>query len=96
MKYGSMRDYLRAVEQRSLLQNIDGADWNLEIGSITEVVAFSQSPRALVFDRVKDHAAGFRVATNLYGSLRLQALALGLPDDLSGVDIVARWRERAR
>jgi 4-hydroxy-3-polyprenylbenzoate decarboxylase len=93
--FESLRDYLTAVEQRGLLQQIDGADWNLEIGSITEVVAFSQNPRVLMFDRIKDHAPGFRVATNLYGSLRLQALALGLPDDLSGVDIVARWRERS-
>jgi UbiD family decarboxylase len=94
--FESLRDYLQAVEQRGLLQTIEGADWNLEIGSITEIVAFSPQLRALLFDRIKGHTPGFRVATNLYGSQRLQALALGLPDDLSGIDLVARWRERSK
>jgi UbiD family decarboxylase len=93
--FPSMRDYLQAVERKGLLQTIDGADWHLEIGAITEIVAFSARPRVLLFDHVKDHAPGFRVVTNLYGSSRLQALALGLPDDLSGVALVKRWRERS-
>jgi UbiD family decarboxylase len=94
--FASLRDYLQAVEQRGLLQTINGADWHLEIGSITEIVAFSPRPRVLMFDRIKDHAPGLRVATNLYGTQELQALALGLPEDLAGVDLVSRWRERSR
>lgn len=96
MTFESLRDYLAAVEGRGLLQEVAGADWNLEIGSITEIVAFSERPRVLMFDRIKDYAPGFRVATNLYGSQRLQALALGLPDDLRGIDLVACWRERSK
>jgi UbiD family decarboxylase len=94
--FESLRDYLKSVEKIGLLQEIAGADWNLEIGSLTEIVSFSGRPRALLFDQIKDYPAGFRVATNLYGSQRLQALALGLPHDLSGVALVDRWRQRSR
>jgi 4-hydroxy-3-polyprenylbenzoate decarboxylase len=93
--FASLRDYLQAAEQKNLVQQIEGADWNLEIGSMSEIVAFSQRPRVLVFDKIKGFTAGWRVATNLYGSVRLQALALGLPDDLPGVELVARWRRHA-
>lgn len=95
-RFPSMRDFLGEIGARGLVQEIRGAEAHLEIGSITEIVAFSQRPRALVFDAIPGYAEGRRVATNLYASQRLQAIALGLPDDLRGVDLVARWRERAR
>ena len=96
MGFKSMRDYLREIEKKGLLQEINGADRNIEIGAITEVVAFSPRPRALLFDNIPGHAPGFRVATNLYSTPRLQAIALGLPDDLPTVELISRWRERSK
>jgi hypothetical protein len=94
--FESMRAYLAEVENKGLLQNINGADWKIEIGAITEVVAFSPAPRVLLFDNIQDYPAGFRVATNLYSAQRLQAIALGLPDNLSTIDLVSRWRARSK
>ena len=62
----SLRDHIDAIESEGLLQHIPNAHWNLEIGAITEQVAFSDHPRALLFDSIIDYEPGFRVATNLH------------------------------
>ena len=47
--FEDLREYINYLEERNLLKKIYGADWNLEIGAITELVAFSkQSSRAFV------------------------------------------------
>ena len=79
-----------------LLQKINGADWKIEIGAITEVVAFSTAPRILLFDSIQGYPPGFRVVTNLYSAQRLQAIALGLPDDVPTVELISRWRTRSK
>ena len=96
MGFESMRAYLAEVDKKGLLQKIDGANWKIEIGAITEVVAFSPTPRVLLFDNIVGYPAGFRVVTNLYSAWQLQAIALGLPDNVSSVDLVARWRARSK
>jgi UbiD family decarboxylase len=50
----------------------------------------------LLFDEVKDYPKGQRLATNLYCTEQLQGIALGLPGDLSGIDLVRRWRKRSK
>jgi 4-hydroxy-3-polyprenylbenzoate decarboxylase len=94
--FPSMRDYLDRIRRSGLVRDIAGADPHLEIGTLTEVVAFSTAPSALLFDDVIGFQHGKRVATNLYCSERLQAIALGLPDDLAGIDVVRAWRERSK
>jgi|TARA_A100001037_G_C15144833_1_gene635776 UbiD family decarboxylase len=92
--FTSLRDHIDAIESAGLLQHINNAHWDLEIGAITEQVAFSGNPRALLFDSIVDYNPGFRVATNLHVSRDLQALALGMPLGVSGVDLVKDWRSR--
>ncbi len=95
-KFESLRDYLDTIDSKGLLTRIEGADWNLEIGAISETVAFSDFPHCLLFDSIKGYPKGFRVATDLYVSQKLQAIALGLPEGLSGVKLVDFWRKRSR
>ena len=45
------------------MKTIENADWNLEIGGLSEIVAYSKSPYAMLFDSIKDYPVGFRVAT---------------------------------
>jgi len=94
--FEDLRDYLKTLEEKGMLQTIRGADWRLEIGAISALVANSDAPRALLFDDVKDYAEGYRVATDLYVSDALQALALDLPTDGPRVQLVREWRERLR
>jgi UbiD family decarboxylase len=92
-RFDSLRDYIRAVDERGDLQRIDGADWDLEIGAITEVVAHSE-PRALLFDDIEGYPEGYRVATNLYITAELQGLGLGIDPSGTPIDMVQRWRTK--
>lgn len=96
MKYDSLRDYLDVLDSKELLSRVEGADWNVEIGAVTEVVAFSKNPRALLFDSIKDYRKGWRVATDLFVSERLQAIALGLPENVTGYNLVKACRKRVK
>lgn len=93
--FGSMREYLDTIRRKGLLQDINAVDWDVELGSITELVALSKNPRALLFDHIKGYAKGYRVATNIYASARLHAIALGIPDDVTVTEMVQHWRRRA-
>jgi 4-hydroxy-3-polyprenylbenzoate decarboxylase len=86
----SVMEYLEADGQ---LRRVSGADWDLELGAITEMMALRDGP-ALLFDPVKGYPRGYSVLTNLMNSPRRVARLLGLPSDARGVGIVRAIRER--
>jgi UbiD family decarboxylase len=45
------------------LKEVRGADWNLELGAISEVNVRNNLPPALLFDEIAGYAKGFRVLT---------------------------------
>jgi UbiD family decarboxylase len=94
-EFTDLREYLAVVDDAGDLRRIEGADWDLEIGALTESVAFSETPNTLLFDDIEGYPTGYRVVTNLYNTETRQALALGLPPDASGVDLVSHWREKS-
>ncbi len=83
-----LREFLRGVEGLGELKTVRKADWDLELGAITEISAAEPNPPALLFDDIKDYSRGFRVFTNMYQTQSRTALALGLPPDLKGVELV--------
>ena len=94
--FNSLRDFIAHVEASGEVKHVDGADWDLEIGLITEIEARSASAKLLLFDNIKGHESGFRVACNLFNTTRLVAMAYGLPEDTTGMELVramknARW-----
>jgi UbiD family decarboxylase len=94
--FKDLRDYIDAVRQIGELKEIDGADWNLELGTITQLVSQSQNPAALLFDKIKGYPEGYRVTSNLALTPKRQALVLGLPLNLKGVELVRALREKLR
>jgi len=88
-----LRQVMEALAAEGELERVEGADWNLELGAITEMLALRDGP-ALLFDRVKDYPAGYQVLTNLLNSPRRVALLLGLPRDVHGIELVRTIRER--
>lgn len=74
---------------------IDGADWDLEIGAITELLAEKEGP-ALLFDNISGYPAGYRVFTNFMGTAERCAVALGLPADTSKMDIIRAWKDLSK
>lgn len=91
IEYTSLRDYLKLVEKKGELKQVSGADWNLELACINELVAEQKGP-LLMFDDIKSYPKGFRVVTNLLTSFSRMCLALGLPTDMAPLKIVESWK----
>jgi len=92
--YRDLRDFIAAVEALGALRRIEGADPHCEIGGITEVAAGMADCPALLFDRIKGFAPGFRVFTNATTSPQRAALALGIDPHLKPLDALKAWMEK--
>ena len=87
-----LRDFLRILEERGKLKTLNNAHWDLEIGTINELMAERQGP-ALVFDNITDYPEGFRVATNLLHHRAGQKLAFDFPEESTDVECVREWKD---
>jgi 3-polyprenyl-4-hydroxybenzoate decarboxylase len=57
--YDGLRTLLADSEALGEVRTINNADWNLEIGAITETVSeLIPEPPALLFDEIKDYPKG--------------------------------------
>ena len=95
MAFSDLRSFIDAAAAIGEAKVISGADWNLEIGCLTELMAEQDGP-LLLFDAIAGYPKGFRIATNAIATARRFALALGLPTDLPKLEILKLWRERSR
>jgi UbiD family decarboxylase len=91
-----LRDFIDKAKGLGELRLIEGADWNLEIGMAACVAARAPSPPALLFDKIKDYPAGYRVLTMPYSNDRRIALTLGLPLEAGKLDLVRAIRDRMK
>jgi UbiD family decarboxylase len=88
-------DELRAKLGEGAVQQVTGADRDLEIGCLSELNAQREGP-ALLFDEIPGFPKGFRVLTSYMGTAPACAVALGLEPDAPKLDIVKTWKERSK
>jgi len=88
-----LREVIEELEELDELRHMDGADWNLEIGAITEMLALRDGP-SLLFDNIKGYPAGYRVLSNLMNSPRRVGLFFGLSQNANGVTLIETIRRR--
>jgi UbiD family decarboxylase len=69
-----LRSFIGQIEELGQLRRMEGADWNVEIGAITECVSDKEGP-ALLFDGIKDYRKGLRILTNVFRTHERFALA---------------------
>lgn len=97
MAQRDLREWLAAVEGFGELQRIEGADWNLEMAGISELVTREGRKKpALLFDKIKDYTAGNQALFSSLGSVRRTALTMEmpLPGDASSMDLVRALRDK--
>jgi 4-hydroxy-3-polyprenylbenzoate decarboxylase len=94
MQYHDLRDWLQKVEEFGELKTVHGADWNLEIGALTEVAARGETADAILFDNIKDYPAGRRVLVGMNSSLKRQCLTTNLPLDYDRMQFIHAWKNR--
>lgn len=91
IKIKDLRDWIARADQIGELKVLYGADWNLEIGAITEMLHHRENSPAVLFDEIKGYPKGFRVLSNTLGSMGRLCFTLGMdpaPDKLSFVKAV--------
>lgn len=93
--FDDLRDYIKQAEELGECKLIEGADWDLEIGTITELMAKPNTP-LLLFDKIKGYESGYRVVTNMAASDRRVCLLLGVPEGKKGMQLVKAWRDKTK
>lgn len=96
MGFNDLRDYVGALDRLGMLRVVEGAHWDLEIGAISQMMQESEENPVLIFDKIPGYPAGFRALTNLQNSPKKQALALGIPTDLSDLEIARHMKEKRK
>jgi UbiD family decarboxylase len=96
MQDDGLRSWLKEVRGLGELREIEGADWDLEIGGIADLVTETGNSPAVLFDCIKGYPKGYRVLINSLGSMRRLGLSLGMLSDVSPLEFVRRWREKSR
>src|ERR1700744_18387 len=90
---GDLRSFIGQIEELGQLRRIEGADWNVEIGAITETVSDKEGP-ALLFDAIKGYRKGLRILTNVFRTHDRFALATDLPTGVNGLALLDLWRKK--
>jgi len=93
-----LREWVERVDGIGELWRVSGADWNLEIGAIAEMVYRSRpgdSP-AILFDNIPGYPADFKILTGVTNTPRRLALTLGLPVSKNPLDVVGAYRDRMK
>src|SRR5205085_2632918 len=82
MVFDDLQSYIDAAMEVDEWRVIEDADWNEEIGALTEAVAeLIPEPPMLLFDRIKGYPPGYRVVSLPMASAKRAALAMGLDID---------------
>jgi UbiD family decarboxylase len=96
-QYDGLRSFLAECERLGEVKVIRNADWNLEIGALTETVSeLVKEPPALMFDEIAGYPKGYRVLSLPTGSRVRMAIALGLPPDTPKMEIVRHAAKRIK
>lgn len=94
--FDDLRSFIKAAEERGECRVLEGADWNLEMGTLADALLADPNSPIIVFDAIKDYPRGYRVTTNLFSTSRRRALAIGLPAEAKGLELVQAWRQKTR
>ena len=78
--HADVREFVERAEQQGELLRIKGADWDLEIGTLGEIVNHARpEPPALLFEDVPGYPKGMRLLSGATNSSKRLAITLGLP-----------------
>ena len=89
-----LRVWLSEIDKLGELKHVAGADWNLELGAISELNVKKNVPPALLFDGIKGYPKGFRVLTCSTSSPARLSSILRLPVQKTHQGLVEALRGR--
>lgn len=90
-----LREWIDRVGRMGLLKEIEGADLDLEIGTITDLNA-KMKKYTLMFSDFKDMDTNIRLLTGTLLDSNRVAMAFSFPSGLSDLDLVKRFKNGMR
>ena len=95
--HADLREFIARAEAAGELLRIEGADWDLEIGTLAEIVYHAKSePPAILFEDVPGYPKGMRLLSGATNSSKRLAIALGFPVPRGPLDVVRAYRDRMK
>src|SRR5579862_7128482 len=80
--FSDLREFIAELDDLNELRGVDGADWDLELGTICELNYERQGP-ALLFDNIKGYPKGYRVLTNGQETFKRALCSIEFPLEMS-------------
>jgi 4-hydroxy-3-polyprenylbenzoate decarboxylase len=94
MAFGDLREFIAALDTSGHLVRIKReVDWDMEVGAVSRRV-FERFGPAILFEKIKDYAAGYRVLNGPVATWNRVAIALGLPPETPLRQLYAAYEER--
>lgn len=94
-EHPDLRKWMQEVEKLGELRVLENADWDVEIGAITEMaMQRPDASPALLFDNIRDYPQGFRVLSNSLNTTKRLALTLHMEPITDRLEFVRRIKER--
>ena len=84
--YEDLRSWIDQVRKLGELKDVEGANWEEEIGMATELLNHSDPAPTALFDKIPGYPEGFRVLVNFFGGRRSN-MCLGFPTELSKIEL---------
>jgi 4-hydroxy-3-polyprenylbenzoate decarboxylase len=95
--HGDLREFLERVDRAGEVLRISGADWNLEMGALAELVTHKKSEApAILFENIPGYPPGMRVLSGATNSSKRLAITLGFPTPSGPLDVVRCYRDRMK
>jgi UbiD family decarboxylase len=92
-----LREFIDRAERAGEIVRIKGADWNLEMGALAEIIYHAKSePPAIVFEDVPGYPKGMRLISGATNSSKRLAITLGFPTPSGPLDVVRCYRDRMK
>src|SRR5258708_33516665 len=90
-----LRGWMAAVDQIGELKQLDGADWDVEIGTVTEMGHHrGGQSKTLLFDNIKGYPPGYRVLSNTLNTTQHLAVTLGMPTEYTRIECDRKIKNR--
>lgn len=89
-----LREWMKKVEALGELKQIDGANWDLEIGCVSELNFGRKYGPVLLFDHIKDYPKGYRVMTCSNITPATLGLTFNLPTHYNDPELVKAFAKK--
>src|SRR5438309_5162420 len=90
-----LRGWIDTIEKLGELKRLNGADWDVEIGTITEMGHHrGERSHALLFDNIKGYPKVYRVVSNTMNTTKRLALTLHQGTNYTRIGFVKEIKNR--